>query len=85
MRCVGIYPVGTLVRLESGRLGVVTRAHETNLLAPAVHVFFSIRSNICIKPQEVDLARPFGAGGADRIVSHESGEKWNADPMRFLA
>ena len=85
MRCVGIYPVGTLVRLESGRLGVVTRAHETNLLAPTVQVFFSIRSNTYIKPQEVDLAKPFGAGGADRIVSHESAEKWNVDPMRFFS
>ena len=26
MRCVGIYPVGTMVMLESGRLGVVDRA-----------------------------------------------------------
>lgn len=85
MRCVGIYPVGTLVRLESGRLGVVTRAHETNLLAPTVQVFFSIKSNTYIKPQEVDLAKPFGAGGADKIVSHESAEKWNVDPMRFFS
>jgi putative nucleotidyltransferase with HDIG domain len=44
MRCVGIYPVGTLVLLESGRLGVVTEPHETNLLAPKVNVFFSTKS-----------------------------------------
>jgi HD-GYP domain-containing protein (c-di-GMP phosphodiesterase class II) len=84
MRCVGIYPVGTLVLLESGRLGVVTEPHETNLLAPKVNVFFSAKSNTYIKPQIIDLARPLGMGGGDRIVSHESPSKWKVDPMRFL-
>ncbi|HEY0847327.1 MAG TPA: HD-GYP domain-containing protein [Noviherbaspirillum sp.] len=84
MRCVGIYPVGTLVRLESGRLGVVTEPHETNLLAPKVKVFFSIKSNTYIQPQEIDLSRPLGLGGGDRIVSHESPEKWRVDPMLFF-
>jgi putative nucleotidyltransferase with HDIG domain len=84
MRCVGIYPVGTLVLLESGRLGVVTEPHETNLLAPTVNVFFSTKSNTYIKPQIVDLSKPLGMGGGDKIVSHESPSKWNVDPMRFL-
>lgn len=84
MRCVGIYPVGTLVLLESGRLGVVIEPHETNLLAPKVRVFFSTRSNTYIKPQDVDLSRPFGKGGGDKIMSHESPEKWRVDPARFM-
>lgn len=85
MRCTGIYPVGTLVLLQSGRLGVVTEPHETNLLAPKVRVFFSTRSNTYIRPQEVDLSRPFGMGGGDKILSHESPEKWRVDPVKFLA
>lgn len=85
MRCVGIYPVGTLVLLQSGRLAVVTEPHESNLLAPKVNIFFSVKSNTYIKPQEVDLSKPFGMGGADKIVSHESPEKWRVDPMKFFA
>jgi putative nucleotidyltransferase with HDIG domain len=84
MRCVGIYPVGTLVLLESGRLGVVTEPHETNLLAPKVNVFFSAKSNTYIKPMEVDLSKPLGMGGGDKIVSHESPEKWRVEPMKFF-
>jgi len=84
MRCVGIYPVGTMVLLESGRLAVVVEAHETNLLSPKVHVFFDTKNSVYIKPVLVDLARPFGAGGADRIVRHEQPPKWNVDPMKFL-
>jgi len=84
MRCVGIYPVGTLVLLESGRLGVVVEPHESNLLAPKVNVFFHTKRNVYIRPELVDLARGFGAGGADKIVSHENPARWNVDPARFM-
>ncbi len=84
MRCVGIYPVGTMVLLESGRLGVVIEPHETNLLAPKVNVFFNTKRNVYIKPETVDLSRGLGFGGGDKIVGHESAAKWNVDPMRFL-
>jgi len=84
MRCVGIYPVGTLVLLESGRLGVVVEPHETSLLTPKVNVFYSTKSQAYIKPETVDLARGLGFGGGDRIVRHEAPEKWQVDPLRFL-
>jgi len=84
MRCVGIYPVGTLVRLESGRLGVVVEPHETNLLSPKVNVFFNTKTNVYIKPEMVDLARGLGFGGAEKIVGHEDPAQWKVDPMRFL-
>jgi HD-GYP domain-containing protein (c-di-GMP phosphodiesterase class II) len=85
MRCVGIYPVGTLVLLESGRLGVVVEPHETSLLTPKVNVFYSTKSQTYIKPETVDLARGLGFGGGDKILRHESPEKWSVDPQRFLA
>lgn len=84
MRCVGIYPVGTMVMLESGRLGVVVEPHETNLLAPKVNVFFNTRKNLYIQPETVDLSKALGFGGGDKIVRHESPQKWNVDPMKFL-
>ena len=84
MRCVGIYPVGTMVMLESGRLGVVVEAHETNLLAPKVNVFFNTKKDIYIKPETVDLSRALGFGGGDKIVRHESPQRWNVDPMKFM-
>jgi HD-GYP domain-containing protein (c-di-GMP phosphodiesterase class II) len=85
MRCVGIYPVGTLVLLESGRLGVVVEPHETSLLTPKVNVFFHTGSQTYIRPQTVDLSRALGFGGGDKIVRHESAQKWKVDPMQFLA
>lgn len=84
IRCVGIYPVGTLVRLESGRLGVVVEPHETSLLTPKVNVFFDTKKAARIPLQTVDLSRALGAGGADRIVGLEQPEKWKLDPMQYL-
>lgn len=84
MRCVGIYPVGTMVLLESGRLGVVVEPHPTNLLAPKVNVFFSTKTNVYIKPETVDLSRALGFGGGDKILRLESPAKWQVNPMNFI-
>ena len=84
MRCVGIYPVGTMVMLQSGRLGVVVEPHETNLLTPKVNVFFNTKSETYIRPQLVDLSRALGLGGGDKIMSHESPDKWRVDPDKVL-
>ncbi|MCY1278926.1 Cyclic di-GMP phosphodiesterase [compost metagenome] len=70
VKSVGIYPTGSLVRLESGRLGVVLEQHPGSLLTPRVRVFFSARSKVPIPQEVVDLAR------GDRIVSRESPEEW---------
>ncbi|GHD78590.1 HD-GYP domain-containing protein [Vogesella fluminis] len=84
MRCVGIYPVGTLVLLESGKLGVVIEQHHSNLLTPKIKVMYSSRSNTYLQPEIIDLSRPLGFGGGDRIVRHEAPEKWGINPLRFM-
>ena len=85
MRCVGIYPVGTLVKLESGRLGLVVEQNDASLLAPKVKVLFSTKANGYIEPYLLDLARPLGFGGGDRIVGHEDPVTWNIDTLRFMS
>jgi len=84
MRCVGIYPVGALVRLESGKLGIVVEQNEADLLTPKIKAIFSTKSNGYIKPYMVDLSRSMGYGGADRIVGHEDPHAWNVDILHFM-
>ncbi|MDP2751480.1 MAG: HD-GYP domain-containing protein [Rhodocyclaceae bacterium] len=84
MRAVGIYPVGTLVMLESGRIGLVMEQTEGNLLQPVIRVFFDSRGKLYITPREVDLSKPEGHGGADKIVSSETPEKWGIDVSKFM-
>jgi hypothetical protein len=63
---------------------VVIEQNDNNLVSPKVKVFFSTKSNTYIPPEVVDLSRSMGAGGGDKIVSHESPGKWRIDPLRFL-
>ena len=84
LKSVGIYPIGTLIRLESGRLGVVIEQSEAHLLTPVVRVMYDGRRQHYIAPELVDLSRPVGSGGGDRIVGFESAEKTGIDVSRFL-
>lgn len=49
IRCVGIYPPGTVVRLESGRIGVVVE-NTDNLLRPVVRVVYDAGQDWAIAP-----------------------------------
>ena len=74
VKSIGIYPVGTLVRLKSGRLGVVLEQQPgKSLLMPKVRVFFSSKSMAYIAPALLDLARP---GMQDQIVAREDAATW---------
>jgi putative nucleotidyltransferase with HDIG domain len=74
VKSLGIYPVGSLVRLGSGRLGVVVAQSPKSLLTPCIKVFFSTRGNARILPELVDLAAP---GCRERIASREDPARWN--------
>ncbi|OMG56351.1 phosphodiesterase [Azonexus hydrophilus] len=81
VKSLGIYPVGSLVRLESGKLGVVTEQGEQSLLKPKVKVFFSTKSQAYIKPETIDLGR-----SAEKIAGREDAEKWGIkDVDRYWA
>lgn len=84
IKCIGIYPVGTLVSLESGKLGVVIDQNDDDLTKPVVRAFFSSRRQCYIPPEIIDLSRSLGHGGGDRILRNEDARQWGMDPMRFL-
>ncbi len=81
VKSVGIYPVGALVRLESGRLAVVIEQHAKSLLTPKVRVFFSTRSNLPLEQNVVDLAK---VQGQDRIIAREAPEDWEFKNLERL-
>lgn len=78
VKTVGIYPIGTLVKLKSGRLGVVAEQSAGSLLTPKVTVFYSARSNEHVFPELVDLFR-----SPDAILSVECASSWGFDPEKL--
>ncbi len=54
--CLGIYPVGTLVKLTSGKLGLISQLNKNKPLNPFVKVFYNTRLNQAIAIEEIDLS-----------------------------
>lgn len=81
VKCLGIYPVGSLVRLESERLAVVLEQHPEALLTPVLKVFYSIRTRAAIPQQVLDLAK---LKGRERIVGRESPAQWGFRNLETL-
>ena len=80
-RSLGIYPVGSLVRLTSGRIGVVTEQSPGALTMPVVKVFYSDKLKQRIKPETVNLSAP---GGSEKISAREDPAKWNFPDLNQL-
>lgn len=77
---VGIFPLGTLVRLESGLLGIVIEHHAANLLFPTLRVVYNTNKRWKVEPYDVDFSKQ----STDRVVGYESPEKWGIKLSDFL-
>lgn len=73
VKTLGIYPVGTLVSLASGRLAVVTEQSEKSLLMPSVKVFMSARTRRPLTPTVINLGN---SQEHDTILKIETPEDW---------
>ncbi|MFY8041897.1 MAG: HD-GYP domain-containing protein, partial [Rhodoferax sp.] len=81
VKSLGIYPIGSLVQLSSGRLGVVVEQTNKSLTTPVVKVFFSTKSNMRIVPELVDLSKP---GAVEKILKREDPAKWRFSDLNEL-
>ncbi|MBF0341507.1 MAG: HD-GYP domain-containing protein [Magnetococcales bacterium] len=85
VQCVGIYPMGTLVRLENGLLGVVSRPNHDSLLHPLVVVVINGKTGQRVQPREVDLMAYKNDSKAGYVIKgHEDHIKWQINPLEFL-
>ncbi len=79
VKSLGIYPIGTVVILKSGRLAVVVKQTPESLLKPVVKAFFSTKSKMHIPVIELDLSK-----GMDEIVGNESAAAWGVGNIDHL-
>lgn len=55
IKCLGVYPVGSLVLLSNERLAMVIEQNDSPL-TPVVKVFYSVRNSHYLTPKDIDLS-----------------------------
>lgn len=81
VKSVGIYPIGSLVKLDSGLLGVVVEISPDSLLTPSVKTFYCTRRKSRLMPKVLDLST---LNGKERIKSWEDPSHWNFPDLNEL-
>ena len=74
------YPVGTLVELDSGRVGLVAEQNENDLLRPSIRVIYHGKKKCYLPVDIVDLVREEN----DHILYAVSPEKYGIDIGAFM-
>lgn len=82
IRSMGIFPVGSLVMMESGRLAIVIEASEKDQTRPIVKVIYHSRLKQYIPAEIIDLSKPISQ---DSIKSSVDARKWRIKVSDFLA
>ncbi|EMP55019.1 metal-dependent phosphohydrolase, HD subdomain protein [Marinobacter santoriniensis NKSG1] len=81
IRCLGLYPVGSLVLLESGRLGVVVETNDHDQRLPVVRLMYHTRFRMPIPVETLDLSKP---NVQDHIIRAVDPDDYHIDIRKFL-
>ncbi|WP_372768668.1 HD-GYP domain-containing protein [Pseudoalteromonas sp.] len=81
IQCIGIHPVGTLVKLKSQKLGIVSQSNFEQPLKPMVKVFYSAKHQHYTEVQDLDLANK---RINDELESSIKPEDFGIDLIKFF-
>ncbi|WP_024609013.1 HD-GYP domain-containing protein [Pseudoalteromonas sp. TAB23] len=80
IQCIGIHPIGTLVRLSSQKVGLVTESNPSTPLKPIVKTFYSAKHSRYTEIKDIDLANK---KTLDTLESAVKPKEYNIDLERF--
>jgi putative nucleotidyltransferase with HDIG domain len=80
IRCLGVYPAGTLVQLASGLVGIVMEQCERDLLRPTIRIIYSAKEGCYVPVKELNLAK----NPQDSIQSAVPAAKYEIDINSFI-
>ena len=78
IRCLGVYPIGAMVELDSGLVGIVIEQNEVNLLKPTLKIIYSARHLGYVAAHKLDLEK-----SDDFIKSAIDPKKYQINPTTF--
>jgi putative nucleotidyltransferase with HDIG domain len=84
IRCLGIYPIGSLVELNTGERGIVIATNRAETLKPTLRIVMSSNGFIQRSGPVVSLADANGGAPQRRIVRCLDPGRERIDPMVFL-
>ncbi len=79
IKCIGVFPVGSLVQLESKKLALVQERNEGDPINPKVDSFYSVKLNHFLNTQNIDLS-----ACDDRIVKGVRAEEFDLDMNKII-
>lgn len=79
IQCIGVHPVGSLVKLKSGKLGIVSKINPKDPLSPQVMTFYSVTSSHFNEIKKIDLSRY-----NDEVVSGVRPEEFRINLPKFF-
>ncbi len=55
IRCIGVFPIGSLVKLASNKLAMIEERNDSNPTKPKVRSFYSVTVNEFVDTENIDL------------------------------
>jgi len=85
IRCMGIYPIGSIVEMRTGEVGVVVSLNRARRLKPRVVLVISADQKYFETPAVVDLTRHRNSyGELLEIAGVAEGHAYGFDPLDYL-
>ena len=56
IKCLGVQPVGSIVKLTNERLAIVLEGNTQNPIKPKVKLFYNAKHNHHVTPKDIDLS-----------------------------
>lgn len=82
IQCIGLYPAGTLVKMKSCKIGLVTKVNQEKPLEPEVKLFYCGKNRHYLPIKDIDLAASHCKEEIEEIVKAED---YKIDFQKFFA
>ncbi|MEW6981139.1 HD-GYP domain-containing protein [Colwelliaceae bacterium 6471] len=79
IKCMGVYPVGTLVELHSNKLAIVESRNHEDPIRPKVRSFYNAQHHHYIMTQDIDLTK-----GDDHIIKGVRADDFDLDMNKII-
>jgi len=79
IRCIGVYPVGCLVALNSNKVAIVEARNPDDPISPKVRSFYSVKNGHYLNTQDIDLS-----DSDDFIVKNVRADDFDLDMNKIV-